>query len=105
MCPWQALGRECPSILAPAPGSGGQKPPHLEARSAEQAGCVAPGFSHRARETWVCSRGDTVEGMTAGVTKWQRYGGGLGGTGFVTNWRAFLCPSFPELSSEGFSPD
>ena len=71
----------------------------------QNRGCVAPGFSHRAWETWMCSRGDTVEGMTVGVTKWQWYGGGLRGTGFVTNWRAFLCPSFPELSLEGFSPD
>ena len=36
MCPWWALGRGCPSILTPAPGSGGQKLPYLEASSAEQ---------------------------------------------------------------------
>lgn len=59
VCPSWALGRGCPSILAPAPGSEGRG--RHTWRRGVQTRCIAPGFSHRAWETWVCSRGDTGE--------------------------------------------
>ena len=100
MCPWWALGRGCPSILTPAPGSGGQKLPYLEASSAEQV-----------RGSWLLTQGLGNLGVQQGQhggrhnswgDKMAAIWRGLGGTGYVTNWRAFLCPSFPELSFEGF---
>lgn len=101
--PLMGFGQRVPFHPGPCTRIRGQRPPHLEARSADQV-----------HSSWLLTQGlgnlgvqqgRHRGGVTAGVTKRQRYGGAYGGTGYVANWRAFLCPSFPELSFEDFSPD
>ena len=77
-------------------------------RRAVQNRCVAPGFSHRVWETWVCSRGNTGEGITVGVTKWQRYGGASGAQGMWPTGGHFCVQVFlscPSKASDQISHD